>query len=78
MQHSARGGENWLTIRTIGPFVGLLGMTLGIVNAATGMSKGVGLEAVWAGVMEALITTAVGLLVIVPAMWAYNRYRSNR
>jgi biopolymer transport protein ExbB/TolQ len=78
MQHSSRGADSWLTVRTIGPLVGLLAMTMGIVNAATGMSKGVRLEAVFAGVMEALITTVVGLVVIVPAVWLYNRFRATR
>ena len=75
MQDSSRGGNDWLTVRTIGPFVGLLAMVLGIVNAATGMTAGVRLEPVLAGVAEALLTTAVGLLAVVPAMWLYNRHR---
>ena len=56
------------------PFVGLLGTTMGIVNAFTGMaaSGSGGLSAISAGIAEALITTAFGLLVAIPAVMAYN------
>lgn len=56
------------------PFVGLLGTTMGIVNAFTGMATGGGLEAISAGIAEALITTAIGLLVAIPAVWLYNYF----
>jgi biopolymer transport protein ExbB/biopolymer transport protein TolQ len=58
------------------PFVGLLGTTMGIVNAFTGMatSGGGGLGAISAGIAEALITTAFGLLVAIPAVWLYNYF----
>ena len=58
------------------PFVGLLGTTMGIVNAFTGMasSGSGGLSAISAGVAEALITTAFGLLVAIPAVWAFNYF----
>jgi biopolymer transport protein ExbB/biopolymer transport protein TolQ len=61
------------------PFVGLLGTTMGIVNAFTGMatSGSGGLSAISAGIAEALITTALGLLVAIPAVWLYN-YFTNR
>ena len=63
------------TIGSTAPFVGLLGTTMGIVNAFTGMSAGgAGLEAISAGIAEALITTAVGLLVAIPAVWLYNYF----
>ena len=60
------------------PFVGLLGTTMGIVNAFTGMaaSGSGGLYAISAGVAEALITTAFGLLVAIPAVWAYNYFQT--
>lgn len=59
------------------PFVGLLGTTMGIVNAFTGMATaGGGLEAVSAGISEALITTAIGLLVAIPAVWLYNYFNT--
>ncbi|HLL83793.1 MAG TPA: MotA/TolQ/ExbB proton channel family protein, partial [Longimicrobium sp.] len=51
------------TIGATAPFVGLLGTTLGIVNAFMGMAaKGGGLEAVSTGIAEALIATAIGLI----------------
>jgi len=58
------------------PFVGLLGTTMGIVNAFTGMatSGSGGLSAISAGIAEALITTAFGILVAIPAVWAYNYF----
>jgi len=63
------------TIGSTAPFVGLLGTTMGIVNAFTGMSEGgAGLEAISAGIAEALITTAVGLIVAIPAVWLYNYF----
>jgi biopolymer transport protein ExbB/biopolymer transport protein TolQ len=60
------------------PFVGLLGTTMGIVNAFTGMaaSGGGGLGAISAGIAEALITTAFGLLVAIPAVWMYNYFQT--
>src|SRR4029450_1283291 len=64
------------TVGATAPFVGLLGTTMGIVNAFTGMaaSGSGGLSAISAGVAEALITTAFGLLVAIPAVWLYNYY----
>ena len=63
------------TVGATAPFVGLLGTTMGIVNAFTGMATaGGGLEAISAGIAEALITTAVGLLVAIPAVWLYNYF----
>ena len=63
------------TVGATAPFVGLLGTTMGIVNAFQGMSAGgAGLEAITAGIAEALITTAVGLLVAIPAVWLYNYF----
>lgn len=63
------------TIGATAPFVGLLGTTLGIVNAFTGMGEsGAGLEAVSAGIAEALIATAIGLIAAIPAVWLYNYF----
>lgn len=60
------------------PFVGLLGTTMGIVNAFTGMAQsgGGGLGAISAGIAEALITTAFGLMVAIPAVWMYNFFQT--
>jgi biopolymer transport protein ExbB/biopolymer transport protein TolQ len=66
------------TVGSTAPFVGLLGTTMGIVNAFTGMaaSGSGGIAAISAGVAEALITTAFGLLVAIPAVWAYNYFQT--
>jgi biopolymer transport protein ExbB len=64
------------TIGATSPFVGLLGTTMGVVNAFTGMAQQAsgGLAAISAGIAEALITTAFGLLVAIPAVWLYNYF----
>ena len=66
------------TVGSTAPFVGLLGTTMGIVNAFTGMaaSGSGGIAAISAGVAEALITTAFGLLVAIPAVWGYNYFQT--
>jgi len=67
------------TIGSTAPFVGLLGTTLGIVNAFVGMASGGGsggLAAVSGGIAEALITTAFGLMVAIPAVWLYNYFQT--
>src|SRR5580698_4043185 len=74
-----RGISSLATIGSSSPFVGLLGTVLGIINAFKGISteKSTGLGAVAGGISEALVTTAVGLFVAIPAVWAYN-YFTNR
>ena len=65
------------TVGATTPFVGLLGTTMGIVNAFTGMSAGGasgGLAGIAGGIAEALITTAFGLMVAIPAVWLYNYF----
>src|ERR671925_812711 len=72
-----RGTGILATVGSTAPFVGLLGTTMGIVNAFTGMAaQGAsgGLAGISAGIAEALITTAFGLLVAIPAVWAYNYF----
>lgn len=64
------------TIGATAPFVGLLGTVVGITNSFMGIARsgGGGIEAVAGGVGEALITTAVGLVVAIPALWLYNYF----
>jgi biopolymer transport protein ExbB/biopolymer transport protein TolQ len=71
-----RGLSGLATIGATAPFVGLFGTTVGIINAFRGMSseKTAGLSAVAGGISEALVTTAFGLFVAVPAVWAYNAF----
>jgi len=72
--------ENLGVLATIGataPFVGLFGTVMGIVSAFQGMAtSGGGIASVSAGIAEALITTAGGLLVAIPAVWAYNYFQN--
>ena len=67
------------TIGSTAPFVGLLGTVIGVINAFVGIgSTGTGsIGSVSVGIAEALIETALGLFVAIPAVWFYN-YLSNR
>ena len=62
------------TIGSTAPFVGLLGTVVGIITAFQGISSqgSAGLAAVSAGISEALVETALGLVVAIPAVWFYN------
>src|SRR5689334_9632483 len=74
-----RGVSSLATIGSTSPFVGLFGTVVGIINAFKGITqqKSTGLGAVAGGISEALVTTAVGLFVAVPAVWMFN-YFTNR
>lgn len=74
-----RGLSSLATIGATAPFVGLFGTTVGIINAFAGMSASqtAGLAAVAGGISEALVTTAFGLFVAVPAVWAYNAFTNS-
>jgi biopolymer transport protein TolQ len=70
----------WLaSIGSVSPFVGLFGTVMGIVKAFVGLgTEGTAtLRAVAPGVSEALITTAAGLLVAIPAVIAYNQFTAS-
>ncbi len=73
-----RGLAVLATVGATAPFVGLLGTTIGIINAFQGMSKSGsgGLAAIGGGISEALATTALGLLVAIPAVWGYNYFQT--
>ncbi len=66
------------SIGSAGPYIGLFGTVVGIINAFRGIAseKSAGLGAVSAGISEALVTTAVGLFVAVPAVWMFNFFSS--
>lgn len=67
----------WLaTIAATSPFIGLFGTVMGIVDAFHGLGTAgaATLRAVAPGISEALITTAAGLFVAVPAVIAYNQF----
>ena len=62
------------TIASLAPFVGLFGTVAGIIKAFNSIAAnaGGGTEVVSAGIAEALVTTACGLLVAIPAVAFYN------
>jgi len=67
----------WLaTIASVSPFVGLFGTVVGIIDSFRGLGTAgaATLRAVAPGISEALITTAAGLFVAVPAVIAYNQF----
>jgi len=71
-----RGVSTLATIGSTAPFVGLFGTVVGIINAFKGISteKSTGLGAVAGGISEALVTTAIGLFVAIPAVWMFNYF----
>ncbi len=73
-----RGQAVLATVGATAPFVGLLGTTMGVVNAFTGMALtgSGGLAAISAGIAEALIATAFGLAVAIPAVWLFNYFQT--
>jgi biopolymer transport protein ExbB len=73
-----KGLSGLATIGSTAPFVGLFGTVVGILNAFKGISgaKATGLAAVAGGISEALVTTAIGLFVAIPAVWMFNYFTS--
>jgi len=71
-----RGVSGLATIGSTAPFVGLFGTVVGIINAFSSISneKSTGLGAVAGGISEALVTTAIGLFVAIPAVWMFNYF----
>jgi len=69
-----KGVSSLATIGSTAPFVGLLGTVIGVINAFQGIATvgGAGIGAVSAGISEALVETALGLFVAIPAVWFYN------
>ncbi|MBI4851912.1 MAG: MotA/TolQ/ExbB proton channel family protein [Acidobacteria bacterium] len=72
-----RGLSALATIGSTAPFVGLFGTVVGIINAFTGMkaAESAGISAVAGGISEALVETAFGLIVAIPAVWMYNYFQ---
>ena len=73
-----KGVNTLATIGSTAPFVGLLGTVVGVINAFVGIasSGSGGIGAVSAGIAEALVETALGLFVAIPAVWFYNYLQS--
>ena len=69
-----KGVSGLATIGATAPFVGLRGTVVGVINAFVGIasSGSGGIGAVSAGIAEALVETALGLFVAIPAVWFYN------
>ena len=73
-----KGMGSLATIGATAPFVGLFGTVVGIINAFKGMATtgSGGIGAVAGGIAEALVTTAFGLFVAIPAVWFYNYFQN--
>jgi len=69
-----QGLSGLATIASTAPFVGLFGTVIGILDAfsSIGAVHGTGIKVIAGSISEALITTAIGLFVAVPAVWCYN------
>ena len=65
------------TLASNAPYVGLFGTVLGIIKSFRDLAVNIteASQAVMAGIAEALVATAVGLLVAIPAVIAYNAYK---
>ncbi len=74
-----RGIGSLATIATTAPFIGLFGTVIGIINSFRGMamSGSGGIGAVSAGIAEALVATALGLFVAIPAAWMFNFFTNS-
>ena len=69
-----RGLSTVATVGSTAPFVGLFGTVIGIVNAfhEIGETGRGGIATVSTGIAEALVTTAFGIMVAIPAVWIFN------
>lgn len=69
-----RGMGVLASVGSVAPFVGLLGTVFGIITAFQGIAKegSGGLGSVSLGIAEALVETAFGLMVAIPAVLAFN------
>jgi biopolymer transport protein ExbB len=69
-----RGLSGIATIAATAPFVGLFGTVIGILNAfrSIGLTHETAIKVIAGSISEALLTTAIGLSVAVPAVWCYN------
>ena len=66
------------TVGSNAPFIGLLGTVFGIMDAFRGMAQSQGdATAVMLGISKALVATAIGLMVAIPAVSAYNYFQKH-
>jgi biopolymer transport protein ExbB/TolQ len=73
-----RGLGALATIGSTAPFVGLFGTVVGIINSFAEIARtgSGGMETVSGGIAEALVATALGILVAVPAVVLFNYFSS--
>ena len=73
-----RGLAGLATVGSTAPFVGLFGTVVGIIGAFNALrtNETAGIGAVGGAIAEALVTTAGGILVAVPAVWLFNYFTS--
>lgn len=73
-----RGLSSLATIGSTAPFVGLFGTVIGIIDAFHKMNsdQSAGFSTVAGGISEALVATAFGLVVAIPAVWMFNYFTS--
>ncbi len=71
-----RGLSGLATVGSTAPFVGLFGTVVGIIGAfvALAQAESAGIGAVGAAIAEALVATAFGIAVAVPAVWLFNYF----
>lgn len=69
-----KGLSSLATVASVAPFVGLFGTVVGIITAfrAVSVASAGGVATLSTGIYEALVTTALGIFVAIPALWAYN------
>ncbi len=64
------------TVGSNAPFIGLLGTVFGVMDAFRGLATSQGdAAAVMMGISQALVATAIGLIVAIPAVIAYNYFQ---
>jgi biopolymer transport protein ExbB/biopolymer transport protein TolQ len=73
-----RGLSSLATVGSTAPFVGLFGTVIGIIDAFHKMNsdQSAGFTTVAGGISEALVATAFGLVVAIPAVWMFNYFTS--
>jgi biopolymer transport protein ExbB len=77
-KHDLERGLAFLgTLGNNAPFIGLFGTVLGIIKAFRDLAENsqAGAQAVMAGISEALVSTAIGLMVAIPAVIAFNFFQ---
>jgi biopolymer transport protein ExbB len=75
-QEFKQGLSGLASIGATAPFVGLFGTVIGIMNSFFGMAAtgSGGIDSVAGGIAEALVNTAAGILVALPAVWGFNYF----